>query len=114
MLLAVPCLWFARWGQCPDAFDIRCICWLQYIPIGHRNQALAVEGGGGGACLERGYCIKHLLEEEVSTRTGLIVCFWSVSWGQAFGQSQPRAAHSSECGFAEAGVQSRSCCLLIH
>lgn len=47
MLLAVPCLWFARWGQCPDAFDMRCVCWLQYLPFGHQNQTLAVEGGGG-------------------------------------------------------------------
>lgn len=52
MLLAVLCLWFARWGQCPDVFDMRCVCWLQYLPIGHQNQALSVEGGGGGSVLK--------------------------------------------------------------
>lgn len=82
MLLVVPCLWFARWEQPPDAFDMRCVHWPQRVPIGHRNQALPVEGGG----LERSYCIKCLLEEEVSTGTGLIVHFWSISWEQPFGQ----------------------------
>lgn len=81
-LLAVPCLWFARWEQSADAFDMRCVRGLQRIPVGHQSQALAVEGGG----LERSYCVKHLLEEEVSTGTGLIVHFWSVSWEWSFGQ----------------------------
>lgn len=88
-VLAVPWLWFARWEQSPDAFDMRCVRWLQHVPIGHWNRALAVERG----VLKEITVFKHLLEEEVSTGTGLIVHFWSVSWEQPFGQ--PPAMHST-------------------
>lgn len=80
--LAVPCLRFARWEQAPDAFDVRCVRWPQRVPTGCRNQALAVEKRD----LERSCRIKHLPEEEVSTGTGLIIPFWSVSWERAVGQ----------------------------
>lgn len=76
MLLAVPCLWSARWEQSPDAFDMSCVRWSRWWDAG--TKPLQWKGTG----LERSYCTEHLLEEEVSTRSGLIAHFWHVSWGQ--------------------------------